>query len=50
MRLNTTYDENLPYEIEDFLANYDYPIGGYAESFGADDEEEEEDITFIGIL
>ena len=39
-------DENLPYEIEGFFANYDYPIGGYAESFGADEEEEEEDVMY----
>ena len=39
-------DENLPYEIEGFFANYDYPIGGYAESFGADEEEEEEDAMY----
>ena len=39
-------DENLPYEIEGFFANYDYPIGSYAESFGADEEEEEEDVMY----
>lgn len=33
-------DENLPYEIEGFFANYDYPIGGYAESFGAETNKE----------